>query len=315
MGLTRQRSDTVASFSDHRLHSSPEHSKQSAPDPTTHMSKTPSGTAVGDGGDDGPRVAFLGPRGTYTHEAAERYFGDIEPVPRSSLREVLDADAGAAVIPFENSLGGGVGEAIDLLGERAVEVTGEQRLEIDHVVAGTGPLAAVERVRSHPQALSQCRAYLDGRDWETVEAPSTARAAREVGDSEAAICSRTAAEIHGLEVLAEDVQGSDANVTRFLVVDGELAGGGHRDAVGWKTSLVLEPDDDRPGLLANMLSCLSGHGINLSYVQSRPTKEELGRYFFYVEAEVSAESERFRKAVTCLETYTEVDVLGSYPEG
>ncbi|MFB6292623.1 MAG: prephenate dehydratase [Candidatus Nanohaloarchaea archaeon] len=257
----------------------------------------------------GKKVAFLGPRGTYTHQAVEDYFEDYEAVPCSSLQDIFDADADAAVIPFENSLGGGVGKSVDLLREKDAEVTGEVKVRIDHVLLSREEdIEDIEKVRSHPQALSQCRDFLSGHDWEEVESSSTAKAAEEVGKGEAAIASRLAGELNDLNVLAEDIQDRETNTTRFLVLNGE-------SREGDKTALVLEPGEDRPGLLHSMLSCFSGHGINLSYIQSRPTRDGLGEYYFFVEAEVDRRDDSFRKARRCLETYADVNVLGSYTNG
>lgn len=254
------------------------------------------------------KVAFLGPEGTYTHRAAEKYFNSFELAPKPSLREVVEADADAAVIPFENSIQGAVGEAIDLLHELDVVITGEQEVEIDHVLASESPLDEIEKVRSHPQALSQCREFLDEKGWEEIEASSTARATQQVDGKEAAICSRTAARLNDLKVLEQDIQQNDSNITRFLIIGGE-------QNEGEKTSLILEPENDRPGLLADMLSCFSSQGINLSYIQSRPTKQQLGNYFFYVEVEAPRTSKSFQKAVKCLKSYTSVELLGSYNSG
>lgn len=253
------------------------------------------------------KVAFLGPEGTYTHQAVEKYFKDYEPVFCSTLKESLEA-ADTAVIPFENSLGGGVGEAIDLLREKELEVTGEIRVEIDHVLASETELEQIESVVSHPQALSQCREVIEENGWEEIEASSTAKAAQEAGEKQAAICSRLAAELNGLQVIDEDVQDRESNTTRFLLIGGEKL-------EGEKTSLIIEPGEDRPGLLHSMLSCFSGHEINLSYIQSRPTKNGLGDYYFYLEAETDSHSEDYRRAVKCLETYAEVKTLGSYRKG
>lgn len=252
------------------------------------------------------KVAFLGPEGTYTHQAVEEYFEDYEKILCSTISDIFEAEADAAVIPFENSLGGGVGKSIDLLREKDVEVTGEHAVDIDHVlVSNEKNISEVEKVRSHPQALSQCRDFLDQKDWDEVESSSTAKAAEEITKGEAAICSRLAAELNDLNILAEDIQDRESNTTRFFILD-------NRREEGEKSSLILEPGVDRPGLLESMLSCFSGHGINLAYIQSRPTRDGLGKYYFYVEAEADQRDENFQKAIECLQTYADVKLLGSY---
>lgn len=252
------------------------------------------------------KVAFLGPKGTYTHQAVEDYFEDYEEVLCSSISEIIEADADAAVIPFENSLGGGVGKSIDLLREKDIEVTGEHTVDIDHVlVSNEKDISEIERVRSHPQALSQSRDFLEQNNWDEVESSSTAKAAEDISEGEAAICSRLAAELNDLNILAKNVQDRESNTTRFFILNN-----GRED--GEKSSLILEPGVDRPGLLGSMLSCFSGHGINLSYIQSRPTRDGLGKYYFYVEAEADQNDENFQKAMECLQTYADVKLLGSY---
>lgn len=254
-------------------------------------------------------VALLGPEGTYTHQAADEYFSDSDYTPtfHSTITDVFDSDIETAIIAFENSLGGGVEGMIDLLWEQDVTVTGEQILEIDHcLLSRENNLEAIERVRSHPQALTQCGSLIREHSWETVEAPSTAKAASEIGANEAALASALAGTVYGLNALEEGVQDTTSNATRFLILNGPMTE--ERD----KTSLILDPSEDRPGLLHSILGCFSGHEINLSYIQSRPTKRELGDYYFYIEAEIDRETEAFAKARQCLETYGTLDVLGSY---
>jgi prephenate dehydratase len=251
-------------------------------------------------------VAFLGPEGTYTHQAVEEYFDDYDKILCASISDIIEADSDAAVIPFENSLGGGVGKSIDLLRENDVEVTGEHAVDIDHVlVSKEENTSDIERVRSHPQALSQCRNFLEEKNWDEVESSSTAKAAEEINEGEAAICSKLAAELNDLNILEENIQDRESNTTRFFILN-------NGKEEGEKSSIILEPGVDRPGLLGSMLSCFSGHGINLAYIQSRPTRDGLGKYYFYVEAEADQEDKDFQKAMKCLQTYADVKLLGSY---
>ncbi|MDY6771407.1 MAG: prephenate dehydratase domain-containing protein [Candidatus Nanohaloarchaea archaeon] len=252
------------------------------------------------------KVALLGPCGTYTHQAAERCFDEYDPVFCRTLHDVMEHDA-RKVIPFENSLGGGVGEAVDVLRAERPRVTGEQFLEIEHCLVAAEPLASIETVVSHPQALDQCRAFIREHGWDTVEAASTAAAAAGLEEGQAAIASRLAAEVNGLRVLEEGVQ-DRRSVTRFLVLGGE-------PEAAEKTSLILEPGEDAPGLLHDLLGCFADRGINLSYIQSRPTKAGLGEYFFYLEADAGSSDPRFEEARNCLEEKTDVTVLGSYAAG
>ena len=249
------------------------------------------------------KVALLGPEGTYTHEAASRYFDSLEPVFCATLKEVFESDTETKFVPVENSLGGDVTDTIDRLTEKDETVTGEAKLSIDHALISDTKFDSIERVRSHPQALAQCSKIIEENGWEKTESSSTAQAVKELGENEAAIASEKAAEINKVSVLKKSVQDEDYNTTRFFVLNGET-----EDTE--KTSMVLNPGEDRPGLLHAMLSCFAGHGINLSHIQSRPTREGLGQYYFYVEAEVA--NGRLEKAVKCLETYADVKDLGRY---
>ena len=253
------------------------------------------------------KVALLGPKGTYTHEAAMRYFGDeLEPVFCSTIPEVFDSEIETKLVPFENSLGGGVSDSLDRLRTEDVNITGEQRLLIDHcLLSNEESIDEIEKVVSHPQALNQCRELIEKHGFQTEEFSSTAGAAENLEEGEAAIASRAAAEVYDLNILKESVQDSDGNITRFMILNGD-------QTERQKTSMVLEPGEDRPGILQSMLGCLSGHSVNLSFIQSRPTREKLGEYFFFVEAEAGTDQENMKKAVECLETYAKVDIIGSY---
>ena len=251
------------------------------------------------------KVALLGPEGTYTHQAAEKYFQNLEPVFCSTIKEVFESETETKFVPVENSLGGGVSDTVDLLKENEVQITGETQLQIQHALISDSDFEDIEKVVSHPQALSQCKKLIEENNWETEEASSTANAVENLDQGEAALASEIAAEINEKNVLRTSVQDTDSNVTRFFILNGETR-------AEEKSSLILEPGEDRPGLLHAMLSCFAGHEINLTHIQSRPTKEKLGEYYFYVEAE--AANGRLEKAVQCLETYGEVQVLGSYSQ-
>ncbi len=249
-------------------------------------------------------VALLGPEGTYTHQAAEKYFDDLEPVFCSTIREVFKSEVERKLVPIENSLGGGVTDTVDLLREEEVSITAEVVLPIQHaLISDEKSIEDIETVVSHPQALDQSQEIISDHGWTEEEASSTAGAVEEIEEGEAALASEIAAEINDKNILQRSVQDRDTNVTRFFVLNSEP----DRKE---KTSLILEPGEDRPGILHAMLSCFAGQEINLSHIQSRPTKEGLGNYYFYVEAESAGE--RLELAKKCLETYGEVDDLGSY---
>ncbi len=251
------------------------------------------------------RVALLGPEGTYTHQAAKKYFGEFEPDFCSTIREVFESETDTKFVPVENSLGGGVSDTIDLLRKNGNKITAEVVLPINHALISKSGLEEIETIKSHPQALAQSEEIISKHKWEKVETDSTAKAVQEIQEGEAALASEIAAEINEMPIVQTAVQDTETNTTRFFVLNGE-------PEPQEKASLILEPGEDRPGLLHSMLSCFAGHQINLSHIQSRPTKKGLGEYFFYVEAE--AADERLDKAVQCLETYGDIKLLGNYSE-
>jgi prephenate dehydratase len=250
------------------------------------------------------KLALLGPEGTYTQQAAEKYFENLEAKFCSTIRDIFDSEVETKFIPVENSLGGGVSDTIDFLHEEDEEITAEVRLKIEHALISHEEVEDIEKIVSHPQALAQCRDIIEEYGWEEVEASSTASAVEDLGEGEAALASEIAAELNDVPIVERAVQDTDSNTTRFFVLNGP-------EEQGVKSSMILEPGEDRPGLLHSMLSCFAGHQINLSHIQSRPTKKELGDYFFYIEAEEGS-GEKLDRAVQCLETYAEVQMLGSY---
>lgn len=250
-------------------------------------------------------VALLGPEGTYTHQAAKKHFGEFKPVFCSTIREVFNSETETKFVPVENSLGGGVADTVDLLRETDNKVTAEVVLPINHALISDSKLSEIETVKSHPQALSQSQNIISEHGWDENETDSTAKAVEEITENEAAIASEIAAEINDKPILKKEIQDTDTNITRFFVLNGDSQPKN-------KTSIILEPGEDRPGLLHSMLSCFAGHQVNLSNIQSRPTKNKLGDYYFYVEAQ--AADQRIEKAVKCLETYAEVKILGKYSE-
>ncbi|MEF8880259.1 MAG: prephenate dehydratase domain-containing protein [Candidatus Nanohaloarchaea archaeon] len=249
------------------------------------------------------RVALLGPEGTYTHQAAKKYFGDFEPEYCSTIREVFKSEVETKFVPVENSLGGGVSDTIDLLRDTQDRITAEVVLSINHALISESKREDIENIKSHPQALAQSQEIISENNWQEIETDSTAKAVEEIEEGEAALASEIASEINDVPIIEKAVQDSDNNITRFFVLNGE-------PEPEEKASIILEPGEDRPGLLHSMLSCFSGHQVNLSHIQSRPTKQGLGEYFFYVEAE--AGGEKLDKAVQCLETYADVKILGRY---
>ena len=214
-------------------------------------------------------VALLGPEGTYTRQAAEKYFDDLEPVFCSTIREVFDSDVGKKFVPIENSLGGGVTDTVDLLRQGDEKITAEVVLPIQHaLISDEKEISEIETVKSHPQALDQSQEIISRHGWSEEEASSTAGAVEDLESGEVALASEIAADINGKNILQRSVQDRDRNVTRFFVLN-------EHPETREKTSLILEPGEDRPGLLHAMLSCFAGQQINLSQSRAGQPKKAL----------------------------------------
>jgi prephenate dehydratase len=272
------------------------------------------------------RVAFLGPSGTFTEEALRASAPPgAEEVPYPTVYEtVMAVHSGAverAVVPIENSLEGSVTSTLDTLAGEAGDVTivAEVVHPISHcLLARTSlPLDRVRRVISHPQGVAQCRRFLTEAlpGVEVMSSPSTADAVRTVSIAEeewAAIGPRLAADLYGCEVLAEDVQDSPDNVTRFVWL---APRGTEVEGSASKTSVVFWGfNDDSPGALMRVLSEFADRDVNLTKIESRPRRGQLGHYMFFADLEGAETSEAVAAALDGLRRRVEMlKVLGSYP--
>lgn len=269
------------------------------------------------------KVAFLGPEGTFTSEAARRAVPDGEPEPLATITEVVDAvrqrRVALGVVPIENSIEGSVNLTVDELafGAPGVRIRGEVNVAIAmNLLARPGrSLTDVTAVRSQPHALAQCRGWLSRHlPGVTVEAAtSTAEAAREAAAGDgclAALGPAFAAERYGLAILARDVHDHSGNTTRFVVLGRAMAAPTGAD----KTSLVVFLGQDRPGLLLRILDEFALRGINLTKIESRPTKQALGEYCMVIDCAGHVSEARVGEALRSVHRHAaEVRVLGSYP--
>ena len=268
------------------------------------------------------KVAYLGPRGTFSEQAALNYAADAELVERSSItaaaHAVLSEDADEAVCPIENSLQGAVTDTLDaLLYEDGLRIRQELSLDIVHdlmVKPGTA-LASVKRVYSHPQALGQCRRYLERHlpNAELAAALSTAGAVEQAMASDepaAAIAPARAAELYGAQVVAPGVQDDDNNVTRFVV----LAKDDHPPTGDDLTSAAMAFSHDRPGQLFGVLGEFAERNLNLTKIESRPTRLGLGKYYILVDIEGHRSDPVLASALDRIrERASRLVVFGSYP--
>ncbi len=268
------------------------------------------------------RYAFLGPAGTFSEEALLSLdIEDLVPVPCTTIDEVFEAvergKADAGIVPIENSVEGSVPATLDALAfDTQLEIQSEVVLDIHHsLVAAPGTtVAQIIQVFAHPQASGQCRRWLSrslpGRS--VIAANSNAEAVQLClgAPSTAAIGPALAADLYGAEVLERNVEDYAGNQTRFVVI-----GRGLQPRTGSdKTSLAMFLKADKAGALLMILSEFAYGEINLTKIQSRPTKRQLGDYMFFVDFEGHVDDQNVRTALDCLRLkLREVKVLGSYP--
>src|SRR5690606_22685306 len=277
-------------------------------------------------------VAYLGPAGTFTHEATRAFFpaDDVKLAGYPSIPDVWDAvDAGQCdygVVPVENAIEGSVVLTLDWLNHQVdVLIVGELVYPIAQCLL-VHPLQAERnagewtRVVSHPQAVAQCRLYLRKHlpGAEVSFAESTAEAARQVKSRPdkawMAIGTRTAGELYGLHVLEEDVQDHPNNFTRFIAVGKKPLPDGHREPDLHKTSLLVTLPSAYPGALHQVLSAFAWRQLNLCRIESRPTKKGLGSYHFFIDVEKDWDPVLMAGAVAEIEALgCHVRRLGSFP--
>jgi len=266
------------------------------------------------------RAVFAGEMRAFAHKAASQFFGSditIDPVPsfRDVFREVKEGNCDFGVIPLENSLTGSIHENYDHLLEYDVRIVGEITLRIVHALIGHSETEfdTIRRVISHPQALEQCRDFLERHPgWELVAARDTATAVRRIkegGESgEVAIAAREAADLYGLSVLKEGIETNPRNYTRFAVI----AASGVHNGPRKKSSLVYSTSN-KPGALFDTLQIFAENGINLVKLESRPIHGKPWEYMFYVDLEADIESSELAGVMGQLSEKTEfLRVLGSY---
>jgi len=269
------------------------------------------------------RLAFLGPSGTYGEQAARLLaqlegLSEVELVPQSGIRAVVQSlakgDCDAAVVPVENSVEGGVTACLDALWEHPdLAMVRALVLPIRHALLGSGSQEGASEVLSHPQALAQCSQWLADQLPRALQLPtsSTAEAARMVAGSRfrTAIASLEAAQEHGLQVLAYPINDVPGNCTRFL-----LLRRGNRGSQGPLASLAFSLHANQPGALLEALSCFARRRLNMSRIESRPSKRELGEYIFFVDLELGDAVADLDAALEELRPFCEhLALFGAYP--
>lgn len=268
------------------------------------------------------KIAYLGPQGTFSEQAALDYAREAELIAYRSITAsamaVLLGEADEAVCPIENSYQGAVTDTLDvLLHEEGLRIRQELTLDIVHnlMVKPGVVLAAVKRVYSHPQALGQCRRYLEQHlpDAELAASLSTAEAVEQAMASDvpaAAIGPSRSAELYGAQILAPGIQDDDNNVTRFVV----LGKSDHPRTGNDLTSVAMAFSQDRPGQLFGVLKEFAERNINLTKIESRPTRLGLGKYYFLMDIEGHREDPVLAEVLAGIgKKASLLKVFGSYP--
>lgn len=267
-------------------------------------------------------IGFLGPAGTYTEEAALKYEpkGDLRPYPTVAEvgLAVASGETDEGVVPIENSLEGSVTFTLDLLiSQSGLSITREILLPIQHFLmatAGTRP-ADVQVIFSHPQALAQCRNYLlrcfpQAQQTASLSTVAAVADLQTSGVPAAAIAPWRAGQLYDVEIIGQNIQDNPNNVTRFVV----LARVDQPPTGADKTSICFTFEEDAPGALYGALGEFARRNINLAKIESRPTKESLGRYIFLIDCEGHREDPLVKEALEGVsQQVSMLKVLGSYP--
>lgn len=265
-------------------------------------------------------VAFLGPRFTFSELAAKRVFGATADLhPMANLNDIFTAvereriDYG--IVPVESSMGGGVSDTLDRFVTSDLKIINEILLHITQNLLSRSPLEAITKVYSKDQSFPQCRNWLQANlpHAELVNTSSTAEAARIAGEEEgaAAIAGLLAAEPYHLDVVAERIEDAPHNYTRFFVVARQVAKPTGKD----KTSLLISVRD-RPGALHGLLLPLSKSGVNMTRIESRPSRKKAWEYVFFLDLEGHVEDPKVKEVLEEVADFcVELKVLGSYPRG
>ena len=269
---------------------------------------------------EGPiRVAYMGPPATFTHQASMLKFGtSVDYVDCSTItevfREVENGRAAYGVVPIENSIEGAVNHTLDMFADSELKICSEIYLEIDHHLLSRGNIKKIKTIYSNPQVFGQCRGWIEKNlpRAELVDVTSTTKAAEVASRKKdaAAIGSALAAEVYKLKILARSIEDSAHNVTRFLVISKNL---NPKPTRRDKTSIIFSVRD-RVGALHDILVPFKKNKVNLTKIESRPSKIKAWQYYFFVDMEGHLKIKKVEKAISGLKKgCIYLKVLGSYP--
>lgn len=267
------------------------------------------------------KVAYFGPAGTYTHLAAMRHFGSsTDLIALENIKKVFEAvnigDVDYGVVPIENSSEGVVSYTLDMFVDFDLKIVAEEMVRISHqLLSISGDKSKIKTILSHSQPIGQCRLWLEANmpGIAVKEAASTAKAAEIASQDEsvAAIASDLAATIYGLAFIARNIEDSKNNFTRFLVISKDC----HEKTGKDKTSIMFSVKD-KPGALYDILTPFKKARINLTKIESRPSKKKAWDYIFFIDMEGHIDDRKLKKAIEEMKNSCFfLKILGSYPYG
>ena len=260
------------------------------------------------------KIGYLGPKASFSHEAAEKVFPNKELVDTGSIIKLFDfvenGKLDYAIVPIENSSGGSIGTTLDELLEKKLFVIGEYFLNINYCFLGKDK-ENVKKIYSHAQGFLQCKNWLQKNypDAELIECSSNSMAAKIASEEDAcALSTQSSADVYGLEIISESVNDSKENETRFVVIGKEQV-----DFEGKEKTSCFFALKNKPGALLDSLLPLKENNINMTKIESRPSKESAWEYVFFVELEGNLSEKRITDAIEKIKEHTtHIKLLGSY---
>ena len=256
-------------------------------------------------------LLVLGPEGTFSHELAARvYRGEVRFAPTiSAIFSRVEEGECDGLVPLENSEAGGVGPSLDGLLQHEVFITAELYLPVHHQLAGFSPPDALSVLFAHPQTHEQCSRFIDSLQVPVIHTSSNAASARELAKTpgSGALVSRMTATLHHIPIIRENVENNPGNTTRFVRISRERGS----DEGCTKCSILIDPEKDRAGLLYELLGIFAQRGVNLTRIESRPSKRGIGQYLFFIDLSWSPAC---RDALALLREKARFRELGCYTE-
>lgn len=265
------------------------------------------------------RIATLGPKGTFSYEALLKRDKKAEIIFKNTVWDIFESvgnnEVDEGIAPLENSVSGTVGLTLDALMEFDLNIIAEIILPIKHNLVARNGIKDIKILYVHPSTYEQCEKFIRENlpDVKIIQTSSNAASAeiivKEKDKTKGAIVPKEAIEIYKLKIIKKDIQDNKFNVTRFIVISKRDAKKTGRD----RTSIAIYPQIDKPGLLYSLLGEFAKRNINLTKIESRPSKGKLGDYIFFIDMQGSKEDEKIRETFKAIEENFFLKVLGSYP--